>query len=55
VRALEPAFMQLVDRAEQAGWCSEEVLQSLALLARLVNENKQSVQLVRYGQPALMN
>lgn len=39
VEALEPAFMQLVDRAQQAGWCTNEVVEALALLARLAAES----------------
>lgn len=30
--ALEPAFMQLLDRAEQAGWGHDEVLTAICVL-----------------------
>lgn len=37
-QALEPAFMQLIDRARQAGWCSQEVMDALNRLARVAAE-----------------
>jgi hypothetical protein len=37
-QALEPAFMQLIDRARQAGWCSEDVVDALNRLARVAAE-----------------
>lgn len=45
--ALEPAFMQLIDRAEQAGWCSEEVVEALNRLARLAAEQDADAPLER--------